>query len=115
MDATKRKTLQNSITLVLCDAWHGEHRLPCCAGFSLADQDSLSRPRGESSLPRIIFRFVRGLCYSGFGKSHGAPPDPSLLRSTSYMLIGPTSIATRHTSSLKCLPAENLCTSSMTS
>ena len=37
------------------------------------------------------------------------------LRSTSYMLIGPTSIATRHTSSLKCLPAENLCTSSMTS
>jgi hypothetical protein len=37
------------------------------------------------------------------------------LRSTSYMLIGPTSIATRHTSSLKCLPAENFCTSSMTS
>jgi len=31
------------------------------------------------------------------------------------MLIGPTSIATRHTSSLKCLPAENRCTSSMTS
>ena len=34
---------------------------------------------------------------------------------TGYMLIGPTSIATRHASSLKCLPAEKLCTSSMTS
>jgi hypothetical protein len=29
--------------------------------------------------------------------------------------IGPTSMATRQTSSLKCLPAENRCTSSMTS
>jgi hypothetical protein len=41
--------------------------------------------------------------------------DRSLRRSTSYMPIGPTSIATRQTSSLKCLPAENRCTSSMTS
>ena len=32
-----------------------------------------------------------------------------------YKLIGPTSIATRHTSSLKRLPAENRCTSSMIS
>ena len=32
-----------------------------------------------------------------------------------YMPIGPTSIAMRQTSSLKCLPAENRCTSSMTS
>jgi len=40
---------------------------------------------------------------------------PLLLRTIDYVLTGPTSIATRHTSSLKCLPAENLCTSSMTS
>jgi hypothetical protein len=45
--------------------------------------------------------------------SFGTRSNP--LISTSYMLNGPTSIATRHTSSLNCLPAENCCTSSMTS
>jgi hypothetical protein len=43
------------------------------------------------------------------------PSDVTLWEAQSYMPIGPTSIATRQTSSLKCLPAENRCTSSMTS
>src|SRR3979411_2628835 len=34
--STKRKRSRTRLQLVLCDNWHGEHRLPCCAGFSLA-------------------------------------------------------------------------------
>jgi catechol 2,3-dioxygenase-like lactoylglutathione lyase family enzyme len=54
-----------------------------------------------------------------FGQSAGGRDSfgtrSDLLISTNYMLNGPSSIATRQTSSLNCLPAENCCTSSMTS
>src|SRR5258707_12153549 len=32
-----------------------EHRLPCCAGFSLADQGSQSHPRGDFARYRALF------------------------------------------------------------
>jgi hypothetical protein len=32
-----------------------EHRLPCCAGFSLADQGSQSHPRGDFAPYRALF------------------------------------------------------------
>ena len=43
------------LRLVLCGDWHGTRRLPCCAGFSLADQDSHSHPRGDFAPYRALF------------------------------------------------------------
>ena len=43
------------LRLVLCGDWHGTRRLPCCAGFSLADQGSHSHPRGDLAPYRSLF------------------------------------------------------------
>src|SRR5260370_42474044 len=51
----KRKRSRTRLQLVLCDDWHGKHRLPCCAGFSRADQGSHSHPRGDFAPYRALF------------------------------------------------------------
>ena len=53
--STKRKRSRIRLQLVLCDDWHGKHRLPCCAGFSLADQGSHSHPPGDFAPYRALF------------------------------------------------------------
>ena len=50
-----KKRSRIRLQLVLCDDWHREHRLPCCAGFSLADQGSHSHPRGDFAPYRALF------------------------------------------------------------
>src|SRR5215469_7116347 len=47
--------LQNAITARLTGRPAGEHPLPCCAGFSLADQGSHSHPRGDFAPYRALF------------------------------------------------------------
>src|SRR5258708_31896909 len=42
-DLKKRSRIR--LQLVLCDNWHGNHRLPCCPEFRLPDQGSHSHQR----------------------------------------------------------------------